>query len=128
MQVAGRSVSAHIFLSAGGEVCYWLGGFDYAWRRQHPSLVTILSAIEHAWAVGDSRVDLGCRPEPYKYRFAEADETLEWWTFALRGPRYPLIRLLLLPKHAYRFGANRLPSLLRTQLERRVPRAPSWAR
>jgi hypothetical protein len=52
-EVKAEAIAAHIFLAAGGEVSYWLGGFAEAWAKQHPSMQTILAAIEHAWSAGE---------------------------------------------------------------------------
>ena len=91
-------------------------------------MVTLLAALEDAWGRGDRRFDLGGGDQPYKYRFAEADETLEWWTLAPRGRRYPLVRTVLFPQHAYRWAARHVPEGWRGAAKKLVPRAPSWAR
>lgn len=98
IRIGDRWISSHLFLAAGGEVSYWLGGFDDAWATRHPSMVTILAAIEHAFQVGDRRFDLGGGGRPYKYRFADGEDTLVWTTLAPHKARYPLTRLQLLPK------------------------------
>jgi CelD/BcsL family acetyltransferase involved in cellulose biosynthesis len=131
VEAGGRSVSSHLFLAAGGEVSYWLGGFDQAWGVLSPSMVAILFAIEHAWTLGDSGFDLGGGEQPYKYRFADGEESLKWWTMVPRGPGYLGTRLRLVPKQAYRELARRLPSNVKEQLRKqlRIPdRLARWAR
>lgn len=128
IDVAGRSVSSHLFLAAGGEVSYWLGGFDEAWAAHSPSLVAILAAIEHAWAQGDSGFDLGVGEQPYKYRFADEEESLRWWTLVPRVPGYVGTRLRLVPKQAYRELARRLPQDVKERLRKELRIPARWAR
>jgi CelD/BcsL family acetyltransferase involved in cellulose biosynthesis len=122
IEAGATPISAHLFLAAGGEVCYWLGGFDQAWAPFHPSLVTILAAIRDAFDRGDRRVDLGWGGQPYKYRFADGDDTLEWWTLVPRGRRYPSVRLRLAPRMAARSVAERLPETAKARVKALVGR------
>src|SRR5207249_4272265 len=99
----GRPISAHVFVAAGGEVSYWLGGFDDSVAREHPSMLTLLAALEGAWDHGDARFDFGGGAQPYKFRFAEDQDILRWVTLVPRDGRYLRTRLGLVPKHMYRF-------------------------
>ena len=101
---------------------YWNGGFDEAWAADKPALVTILAAIEHAWAAGDRRFDLGAGGQPYKYRFADGQDEVEWVRLVPRGPRYPLARLSLVPLQARRGVAARLSDDAKERLRRAIPR------
>ena len=117
-EVAGRTISSHLFLAAGGEVSYWLGGFDEAWAAQQPALQTILAAIGHALEQGDDRLDLGPGAQDYKYRFADGEDVLRTVTVVPRGARYGRVRALLAPDHARRAVASRLPEGWKPALKR----------
>ena len=129
IEVGGRDISSHIFVRAGGELSYWLGGFDDEWAATHPSMLTILAAVEHACATGVERVNLGAGGRPYKYRFADAADSLEWITIAPRNARYPVTRLQLLPrqvghavsKHLSPEAKLRLKTALSTRRRRSAP-------
>lgn len=88
-EVDGRAVAAVVFLSAGGETSYWLGGFDDAAARFEPALLTILAAVKHAFEIGDHRMDLGPGDEPYKWRFADGHDVIGWDLLVARGSRRP---------------------------------------
>jgi CelD/BcsL family acetyltransferase involved in cellulose biosynthesis len=120
--VDNEVISSQIFIAAGGEVAYWLGGFDDAWSKLGPSIQTVLRALEHAWSVGDSRLDLGAGAQEYKYSFADGQDVLEWVTIAPRAPRYPLTRLQLMPKHARERFALRLNPETRKRLRKALSR------
>lgn len=120
--VEGATISAHIFLAAGGEVTYWLGGFDDEWSSFRPSLVTILAAIEDAWSRGDERVDLGVGDQDYKRRFTDAEDDLIWPLLVPRGRRYPLTKATLAAKGAGRKLASRLTPERRAKLKRLLRR------
>jgi CelD/BcsL family acetyltransferase involved in cellulose biosynthesis len=85
----GELISAQIFLAAGGELSYWLGGFDATWASHQPSLQVIVAALEHAWSVGDQRVDLGAGGQAYKFRVADGEESLEWHDLVTPGRHLP---------------------------------------
>jgi CelD/BcsL family acetyltransferase involved in cellulose biosynthesis len=115
-------ISSQIFIAAGGEVAYWLGGFDESWSKLGPSIQTVLKALEHAWSVGDSRLDLGAGAQEYKYSFAESQDVLEWVTIAPRALRYPLTRLQLIPRHLRERVALRLNPETRERLRKVITR------
>jgi CelD/BcsL family acetyltransferase involved in cellulose biosynthesis len=118
VDVDGHTISSHLFLAAGGEVAYWLGGFDDSWKSWRPSLQTILVAIEHAWEHGDQRMDLGGGAQDYKYRFADSDDTLQWLSVVPRGRRYLLTRVRLAPLPLRRRVMGRLGPGSRARLRR----------
>jgi CelD/BcsL family acetyltransferase involved in cellulose biosynthesis len=108
IEVGGKTVSSHIFLSAGGETSHWLGGFDEAWARTQPSLLTILAAIEGAFASGDRRFDLGTGGQDYKYRLSDGSDTIEWTLVIPHGARSIVAATQLLPERALIAAARRL--------------------
>ncbi len=109
IEVDGRCISSHLFLSAGSETTYWLGGFDPAWARHQPALLTLLDAIEHAFDAGLARIDLGTGAQPYKLRFTGDMEQVRCVNAIPRSPIAPLARADLLPRRARLAAAERLP-------------------
>lgn len=104
----GETISAQVFVAAGGEVAYWNGGFDERWGEHSPGVVAILAAIEDAFERGDDLMDLGGGEAGYKERLADEDRPVAWRTSYMRGPRYPLARLRRLPEQVARQGSRRL--------------------
>jgi CelD/BcsL family acetyltransferase involved in cellulose biosynthesis len=100
-------VAAALFVAAGGEVGYWLGGHDDAWHRQNPAFQTLLRAIEHAYELGDHRVDLGMGGQEYKYRVASAEDVL-------------VTHALVVPGRWVRAAAVRTPARVRRAIGRRL--------
>lgn len=113
IEVEGSVISAHLFLEAGGELVYWLGGIDDAWANRRPGLLAILAAIEDGMGRGESRLDLGPGDQDYKYRFSDGEDRLEWRTLAPRGPAYSLLRLRRLPRRLRRLASGVLRSARR---------------
>ena len=99
IDVDGKTVSVQLFLAAGGEVTYWLGGFDERGPRMHPgpAILSLFKEVEHAHAAGDRHLDLGGGAQPYKYEFAEREDSLEWTCLLFPTLRAPLVRAALLP-------------------------------
>jgi CelD/BcsL family acetyltransferase involved in cellulose biosynthesis len=132
LDVAGKTISAQIFVEAGGEVAYWNGGFNEEWQTERPAVQTILAAIEHAFAVGDSRVTFGGGAHDYKVRFADEDEEdqLEWTRLLPVTIRYPLARLSLVPDDLRRTVSNRISDDTKLRLKRlaRPQRSANGAR
>jgi CelD/BcsL family acetyltransferase involved in cellulose biosynthesis len=120
LEIDGEIVSSHLFLAAGGEVSYWLGGFDERWSHVRPSIQTILVALEHAWSQGARRMDLGAGGQAYKYRFAEGDEPAEWWNVVPAGPRRVRATAFALGRRARKEVGARLPDPVRERLRRMI--------
>lgn len=108
IELDGQAISSHIFIAAGGELMYWLGGFDNSWSPQHPSILALLAAIEHSWEIGDRRVDFGAGSQPYKYRFANEEEILQRVILVPPGARRPMIQGQVLAENLDRALRNRL--------------------
>lgn len=127
IEAEGRTISAHIFVAAGGEVSYWNGGFDEQWAAEQPSMRALIVAIEDAFGRSDRRFDLGGGAEPYKYRLADSEDLLETAVVVPHGGRYPLNRLQLAPHRLRREVSRRLPEELHARLRRALgrPRARS---
>ena len=118
IEAEGRAISAQAFIAAGREVSYWNGGFDEAWASEQPSMRALIVAIEDAFVRADHRFDLGGGAEPYKYRLADGEDTLETTLVAPRGGRYPLTRLQLAPRRLRGALSRRLPEPLHERLHR----------
>jgi CelD/BcsL family acetyltransferase involved in cellulose biosynthesis len=116
----GRTVSAQVFLAAGGEVSCWLGGFDERAPRMHPgpAILTLFKEIEHAHAAGERRIDLGGGSQPYKYEFAEQEDSLQWTALTFPTLRAPLARAALLPLTLRVSLARRTPARVKRLLRR----------
>ncbi len=97
-----RTISAHLFVSAGEEMTYWLGGFDDRYAREHPGMLGLVGAVEHALARGRRRLDLGPGVQPYKMRLADGIRRLDWDNVLFPGPRRPVTRLQLAPRQLAR--------------------------
>lgn len=124
IQVDGRDISSHLFVSAGGVVAYWLGGFDERWAWCQPSMQALTAAVEHAWKGGSRRIELGGGDQAYKYRLADAETTVRWTTLVPRTSRYVPARARLLPRHASRAVLNRLTADSRDRIKRLLGRSP----
>jgi CelD/BcsL family acetyltransferase involved in cellulose biosynthesis len=118
LEVDSRVLGADLFLAAGGEVSYWLGGFDDDAARLAPSIRNIYAAIEEAIARGDRRFDLGAGGQEYKYRFADGEELLTWWTLVPAGRSAFAARALLLPSRARAAARRRLGEREKAALRR----------
>lgn len=118
---ADETVAVQVMLAVGGEVSYWLGGFDDAWARGKPAIVALLAAVEDAFARGEARLDLGGGTQDYKLRFADGQDTLEWTSLGPRGARAPVDWLLLAPWRA-RGALARATYEPRAALRRRLSR------
>jgi CelD/BcsL family acetyltransferase involved in cellulose biosynthesis len=122
IEMGEKVISAQIFVGAGGELSYWLGGFDDAWSAQGPSIQGVLSAIEHAWSVGDERIDFGAGGQSYKYSFADGQDAIESVTIVPPGPYHALTRLQLLPGQIRRATRQQLLNRLSQESKDRLKR------
>jgi hypothetical protein len=125
LQVEARTIAARIMIAGGGEVSAWNSGFDQAWADSHPSLLTLLAAIEHAWEAGDGRLDLGGGGPEYKYRFADDEDLLQWLTLVPRGPRYRRARLQLVPYNIGRSVSTHLPPAAKRRIRSLITPPPA---
>jgi CelD/BcsL family acetyltransferase involved in cellulose biosynthesis len=100
-------ISAHLFVGAGDQAIYWLGGHDEAWNVYQPGLEAIVAAIEDGFARGIARLDLGPGAQAYKLRLTDATEILEFVSLAPWGAGFPLARGVLAARDGRRatYGA-----------------------
>ena len=116
IEIDGKVIAADVWLAAGGEVSWWLTGFDDAWHAVTPTLQSLVAALEHAWASGDQHVDFGGGDQLLKSRLAEDEDRLDWLLVVPRGQ--PLTSLRLLPREVKR----RIPAGVRPRLKRLLGR------
>jgi len=128
IEVDGRCISSHLFLTAGHETAYWLGGFDPAWARYQPSMLALVDAIEHAFDDHLARVDLGTGAQPYKLRFTDDVESIRWINAIPKGSMGPLARADLAPRRARVAVAQRLSPKTKQQIRATVTRVRSLLR
>jgi CelD/BcsL family acetyltransferase involved in cellulose biosynthesis len=122
----GRDIiSSQLFIAAGSQLSYWLGGFDERWARYRPGLVGILAAVRDAFDGGIEWIDFGRGMHPYKLRFADGRRDIEWATLVPRGLGTLQTRLRLAPRNGARAVAERLPQKLVAPIRKRV-QPPSW--
>ena len=110
MQLDGRVVSSHLFMTAGRETAYWLGGIDEEERRiERLGIGALLYALEHAFEMGDGLFDLGAGAQDYKRRISQAERSIDWVLLVPRGWRAPLARVQLIRQRIRQLLARRLP-------------------
>lgn len=124
MDIGGEVVCAHLHLVAGGEVAWWLGGFDDAWASIHPSLQALATAIEDGMRRGEDRFDLGSGAQPFKYRFADAEDRLDWIRLYPPSGRRPLTLAAQAPAAVRRRISARLSKRLKERLRPAAARLP----
>lgn len=108
LDLEGEPISSHLLVQAGGEVGYWLTGFDDAQSKLSPSRLGILNSIEDACDQGAERVDLGDGTFAFKARFADGEDRLDWLALVPREARYALTRAQLAPRQIRRATSARL--------------------
>jgi CelD/BcsL family acetyltransferase involved in cellulose biosynthesis len=126
IEVHGRCISSHLFLTAGSETTYWLGGFDPAWARYQPSMLALVEAIQHAFDARLARVDLGTGAQPYKLRFTDEVESVRFINAIPRGSMSALARADLLPWRARLAAAERLSPKAKRRIRGVVSRVHSF--
>lgn len=124
LDVDGKTIASSIVLVAGGEVAYWLNGFDADYGAISPSRLSILTVIEDGFRLGADRLDLGEGAFDYKRRFADGEETLQWLWLVPPGAGGALVRLLLLARRA---ASERLSADTSARLKR-LARRPQLRR
>ena len=108
-EVSGGAVAAALFVSAGQQMHYWLGGFDEAWASLSLSVLLLVEAVRYAAEMGYGRVSLGPGAQPYKYRLATGEERLDWVDLLPVNMRTPYVSIVQSPRRLYRLAARRTP-------------------
>ena len=120
VEVDGRTVSVQVFVTAGGTVSHWLGGIDDSFTEVHPGagVLSLYSAIEHAWKSADRIFDFGSGGQEFKYQFADREYQLEWSGAARARWCMVAARLPILREQTLLAVAGRLPSGSKRRLRR----------
>jgi len=116
IEIGGECVASHLFVSAGREVAYWLGGFDDRWAAQRPSMVALVAEVGEALREGEAFLDLGPEGQDYKYRLADAEERLVTVNVIPAGRSYGGARLSFAPRQARVAVSRRLSDERRERL------------
>ena len=113
LELGGEPICAQLFVSAGGTTLFVNGGWDERHADLKPSLLCLLDAVEHAFAQGMRRVDLGVGEQSYKLRFADGSAPLAWGVLMAPHGRLPLTAARTAPalaRASLRDGARRVLS------------------
>ena len=121
-QVGGAAVASALFVGAGQELHYWLGGFDEAWAALSLSLLLLVEAVRHGSENGYQRVSFGPGGQDYKYRLATGEDRLDWLDLLPVSRRYPYVRAIQLPRRLRQFAVRRTPPELKQQIRLRIGR------
>ncbi len=127
LERGGEPVAAELVLRAGKTAAFWGGGFAPDWASFAPGTQTMLLALRALAEQDVALADLGGGAHEYKLRLADGNRPLVWRTLFPRGPRYPLIRARLAPRHtrvAVREFVRGLPAEQRERLRRWTRRGP----
>jgi CelD/BcsL family acetyltransferase involved in cellulose biosynthesis len=125
IEVDGRAISSQLFLSAGSETGYWLGGFDEEFAAQRPSMVALVAAVEKGFERGEARLDLGSGGSKYKYRLADSEDRLEWLTLIPPGPHHRRAMALFTPRRVRYAITSRMSPKTKARLRRLLRRDSS---
>jgi CelD/BcsL family acetyltransferase involved in cellulose biosynthesis len=90
--------------------------------------MTILAAIEHAYSIGDERMDLGGGGQDYKYRFADGQDVLASKIVVPRRSHYPFARAQSMRTRVRLAFADHLSQDEKRQLRRMRSRVVSLSR
>jgi CelD/BcsL family acetyltransferase involved in cellulose biosynthesis len=115
-QVDGAAVASALFVAAGDETHYWLGGFDEQWSRCSPSRLLLVEAVRFAGERNLRRVSLGPGGQAYKYRLATGEDQLDWVDLLPRGSRYPYVRVQQVPYRLHMLAVNHTPAEAKQRL------------
>lgn len=118
LQLGDETISSHLLIVAGREFGYWLTGFDAEHAKISPARLGILNSVQDAASQGADRVDLGEGHTPYKYRFADGEDRLDWLWLVPRGAAAPVVRARLVPRRLRRVASERLPSRVKAGIKR----------
>ncbi len=118
IELDGQVISSHLFVSAGDETSYWLGGFDERYAAQWPSMLSLVAAVREGFDRGDERLDLGQGGQAYKYRLADGQDCLNWLTLVPPGPHHGRAMILLAPRRLRFAVTTRLPPETKARVRR----------
>jgi CelD/BcsL family acetyltransferase involved in cellulose biosynthesis len=100
LEIDGEPISAQLFNAIGDHVTYLNGGWDERFAQHKPPMLSILYAIEDAFAREDRRLDLGPGAQAYKLRFADSNDPVSLRMLIAGGRRLPATWVRLAPRLA----------------------------
>jgi CelD/BcsL family acetyltransferase involved in cellulose biosynthesis len=118
-------IAAHVFLTAGRRMAYWLGGFDEDWAEDQPSMQAIIDAMAHAFETDHEVFDLGPGAQAYKARLSDHARTMCRVTLYPPGPRRIVAITVGLPGRLADTARNRFFAALSTERKDQIKR---WLR
>jgi CelD/BcsL family acetyltransferase involved in cellulose biosynthesis len=124
MEIEGKAITGMLFLAAGEEMTVWATGFDDDYAHLRPSYLTLVDGLDTAFKGGFKRFDLGAGTQPYKKRFADDEDALEWVSLIPPGPRYALARAAIAPEQT-RFA---ITTRLTPEQKQKIKSLPDRAR
>jgi CelD/BcsL family acetyltransferase involved in cellulose biosynthesis len=113
-----RIVAADLLLAAGSEVSAWNSGFDAEFGEISPVMQCLVHALAEADERGEKTMSLGPGEQPYKYRLANAEDSLRICVVIPRRRTYPLAEARLLPRRLRRALSRRLTAEGKRRLRR----------
>lgn len=122
LDVEGEPVSVELFLSAGGTISYWLGGFDEAWGKHGPAIVALFALVERVGGRGSCRLDLGGGDQDYKGKLATGEECLRWAAIVPRTATWGPALVRFAPAVARRQLGSRISPERKAELKKLLSR------
>lgn len=114
LEIEGEPICAQLFLAVGGYVLYVNGGWDERFAKLKPPMLALLQAIEEGFERGERLLDLGVGVQPYKLRFADAEDPVAWTVLLPIGGRLPQTCLRVAPM----LGGNALRNALKRHISK----------
>ena len=90
LELGGRTVAAHLVLTAGPRALAWNAGFDDAYRGYAPPIQCLVQSLHDSIERGEWTIDLGEGAQDYKQRMADAEEARCERLIIPPGPTLPL--------------------------------------
>jgi CelD/BcsL family acetyltransferase involved in cellulose biosynthesis len=111
LEVDGEPAAAQLYSAAGGDVVWMNSGWDERFASLRPVVMALADEVEASFARGDRRLDLAPGEDPYKLRFADANDPVAWTIMLVPGRRLALA------------GARTAPMLTRIAVREAARRA-----
>jgi CelD/BcsL family acetyltransferase involved in cellulose biosynthesis len=119
LELEGEPIAAQLLISAGGYSLAVNSGWDERQSRLRPATLCLLYTVEHLYARGEQRLDLGVGEQSHKVRFADGNAPLTWGALMVPGARLPLTALRTAPALTrFRLRASAQRMLSEEQVER----------
>lgn len=117
IELEDEVIAVQLFVVAGGECSFWLGGFDERHGNRSPALIALLDAVGECLERGEQSMDLGYGDQDYKLRMANAGDELRWYSVAMPGWRSSLVAGAAAAGRVREAAAARVPSEFKQRLK-----------